>query len=96
MMKDYFILKIKMHDEFVIMSGIFEVTNDATKVSAVIKNNKLTSIDILLSFNEDTSYFNKAINIVDSIIEKQLLDVRKISKDTMSSNGVLKIVANML
>lgn len=96
MMKDYFILKIKMRDEFVIMSGICEVTNDTTKVSAVIKNNKLTSIDILLSFNEDTSYFNKAINIVDSIIEKQLLDVRKISKDTMSSNGVLKIVANML
>lgn len=85
-----------MRDEFVIMSGICEVTNDTTKVSAVIKNNKLTSIDILLSFNEDTSYFNKAINIVDSIIEKQLLDVRKISKDTMSSNGVLKIVANML
>lgn len=96
MMKDYFILKIKMRDEFVIMSGICEVTNDTTKVSSVIKNNKLTSIDILLSFNEDTSYFNKAINIVDSIIEKQLLDVRKISKDTMSSNGVLKIVANML
>jgi len=76
-------------------SGTGQGRNGNVNVSVIVKDGKVTSIDIVSS-NEDAPYFNRAIAIIDSIIEKQSLDVSKISGATMSSNGILEAVAKAL
>lgn len=76
-------------------SGTGKGHNGNISVSVNVSNGQVLDITITSS-NEDIQYFDRTKNIVNSIIEKQSLDVSAVSGATMSGNGILEAVADAL
>lgn len=64
-------------------------------VAVTIMDNKITSIDILSS-TDDEAFFNRAKGVIDRIISSQSFDVDVVSGATYSSNGIIGAVKNAL
>ena len=65
-------------------------------VAVTIEDQTITSIEILSASGEDTAFLNKALAVIDSILEAQSLDVDTISGATYSSRGIIAAVNNAL
>ena len=65
-------------------------------VAVTIEDQTITSIEILSASGEDTAFLNKALSVIDSILEAQSLDVDTISGATYSSRGIIAAVNNAL
>ena len=76
-------------------TGTGKGRNGNIEVTVKVNNSKVESITINSS-QEDVQYFNRASSIIDSVIDKQSLNVSKVSGATMSSNGILEAIANAL
>jgi uncharacterized protein with FMN-binding domain len=67
-----------------------------TEVSVEVSNGYITDITIV-SYKDDTEYFNRAKNtVISDIINEQSTDVSAVSGATFSSNGIMNAVANAL
>ncbi len=64
-------------------------------VKVTVKNRKIAAIDVV-SQSETPSYWEKALKVIESIIEKQTTDVDNISGATKSTNGIKAAVNNAL
>ncbi len=62
-----------------------------TTVSIVIRNNKITDIEVL-SHGDDKPFFDKAASVIDEILKKQSSDVDAVSGATYSSVGIMNAV----
>ena len=75
--------------------GVGEGYRGDVKVSVVIKNGKISKINIL-STVDDEQYFSKARTLTSNIISKQSPNVDTVSGATFSSNGIIEAVSNAL
>ena len=66
------------------------------KVSVTIKKGEITAIEVLSHDRETPSFFEKALAIIDRILEKQSPNVDTVSGATYSSNGIREAVKNAL
>ena len=66
------------------------------KVEVTVEDRQITEVKILEASKEDSSFFNRAKNIVDDILRLQTWDVDVISGATYSSNGIKAAVENAL
>ena len=66
-----------------------------TEVEVTVKNGSITKIDVL-SNHDDAAFFNRALSLIDTIIEEQSYDVDTVSGATYSSRGILEAVKNAL
>ncbi len=66
-----------------------------TEVEVIVKNGSITKIDVL-SNHDDAAFFNRAISLIDTIIDEQSYDVDTVSGATYSSRGILEAVKNAL
>ena len=84
---------------FDLEDGIYEGTgtgyNGDIVVAVEIKDGSIVSIDILSS-SDDEAFFNRALSVIDKIIETQQLDVDTVSGATYSSRGIINAVKNAL
>ena len=67
----------------------------ATQVQVTVENGAIAGITIL-SFSDDTPYFNRALSVIDSIIANQSVQVATVGGATFSSNGILEAVADAI
>lgn len=59
-------------------------------VEITIENGNLVNIEVVSADGEDAAYYNMAIDVLDSIIEKQSADdIDVVSGATYSSNGII-------
>lgn len=59
-------------------------------VEITIENGNIATIEVVSAAGEDAAYYNMAIDVLDSIIEKQSAeDIDVISGATYSSNGII-------
>lgn len=65
------------------------------KVKVVIEDGLITSIEVV-SNNDDAAYFNRAVALLDTIIETQSTNVDTVSGATYSSVGLITAVRNAL
>ena len=65
-------------------------------VSVTIKNGSISDIQIKEAKNEDSAYFNNAKKIIDTMKQKQTVDVDVASGATYSSKGIIAAVRNAL
>ena len=66
-----------------------------TEVSVTISGGEITDIEIV-SYEDDRQYFERAVSLLDDIINAQSVDVDTVSGATFSSNGILEAVADAL
>ncbi len=66
-----------------------------TEVEVTVKNGSITKIDVL-SNHDDAAFFNRALSLIDTIIDEQSYDVDTVSGATYSSRGILEAVKNAL
>ena len=87
------------YDFTFVTNGIYEGTADGyrgtTKVKVTVSGDKVTQIEVL-SYDDDSSYFNNARAVIDRMIAKQSTDVDTVSGATYSSYGIINAVANAL
>jgi uncharacterized protein with FMN-binding domain len=74
--------------------GNFCYTRFCYKVKVTVAENKITQIEVLN--NRKTEYAEKALSIINKIIESQSLQVDAISGATISSKCIIKAVENAL
>ena len=65
------------------------------KAQVVISGGKIVSIDIIEN-HDDSSYFNRAVSVIDNIIATQSTNVDIVSGATYSSNGIKSAVRDAL
>lgn len=65
-------------------------------VNVTIKNGSIDDIQIKEAKNEDSAYFNNAVKIIDTMKQKQTVDVDVASGATYSSKGIIAAVQNAL
>lgn len=59
-------------------------------VEVTIENGNMTNIEVISADGEDAAYYNMAIDVLDSIMEKQSADdIDVVSGATYSSNGII-------
>ena len=59
-------------------------------VEITIENGNIANIEVVSADGEDAAYYNMAIDVLDSIIEKQSADdIDVVSGATYSSNGII-------
>lgn len=66
------------------------------EVEVIVKNKKITNINIESADGEDSAYLTMAKDIIENIIDKQSSDVDTISGATFSSTGIKDAVAKAL
>ena len=76
-------------------TGIAKGKKSNITVKVTVKNGKIAAIDVV-SQKETRSYWEKAVAVIDSIIEAQTTDVDNISGATISSEGIKEAVNNAL
>ena len=64
-------------------------------VEVTVNSGKITDIEITKT-SDDKAYLEKAMNLVDEIIDKQSTDLDAVSGATYSSDGILEAVENAL
>ena len=64
-------------------------------VAVVLKNKTITSI-LVTEEEDDETFFKRALNVVDKIVEQQKTDVDTVSGATYSSKGLIGAVSNAL
>lgn len=64
-------------------------------VAVVLKNKTITSI-LVTEEEDDETFFKRALNVVDQIVEQQKTDVDTVSGATYSSKGLIGAVSNAL
>ena len=62
------------------------------KVQVVIAGGEITNIEVLSAKDEDEAYYNTAIRIIDSMLDKQTPNVDTISSATYTSTGIKNAV----
>ena len=62
------------------------------KVQVVIAGGEITNIEVLSAKDEDESYYNTAIRIIDNMLDKQTPNVDTISSATYTSTGIKNAV----
>lgn len=81
--------------DVIVKSGVAKGYQSDIQVSVVLKNNEI--IDVVVTKHSDTNrYFNRATQVIESIISTQSTDVDTISGATYSSKGILDAVKNAL
>ncbi|MDO4556559.1 MAG: FMN-binding protein [Lachnospiraceae bacterium] len=65
-------------------------------VQVTVEQQKITAIEVLSAPGEDSSFFNKAKGVIDSIIAAQNVEVDTITGATYSSRGIIAAVKNAL
>lgn len=76
--------------------GLGTGKNPGIKVRVTIKNDNITDITII-SYNDNEEYFSEAAAVIPgSIIEAQSTNVDTVCGATLSSNGIIKAVADAL
>lgn len=82
------------------IDGIYEGEADGyggtVIVQVSIENDTLKELNIISAEKEDKAYFDAAIAVIDSILEKQSTDVDTVSGATFSSNGIIYATENAL
>ncbi|MBQ8823950.1 MAG: FMN-binding protein [Ruminococcus sp.] len=82
------------------IDGIYEGEADGyggtVIVQVSIENDTLKELNIISAEKEDKAYFDAAIAVIDSILEKQSTDVDTVSGATFSSNGIIHATENAL
>lgn len=66
-----------------------------TEVEVTVKNGSITKIEVL-SNHDDAAFFNRALSLIDTIIDEQSYDIDGVSGATYSSRGILEAVKNAL
>ena len=66
-----------------------------TEVEVTVENGSITKIEVL-SNHDDQTFFNRALTLIDTIIDEQSYDVDTVSGATYSSRGILEAVKNAL
>lgn len=67
-----------------------------TEVSVTVENGVISSIEVV-SYQDDSQYFNRAKStVISEILDAQSVDVSTVSGATFSSNGIIEAVANAL
>lgn len=69
--------------------------NGNVQVAVMISDGSISSV-IVVSKSDDAEFFNKALDVVDSIIDTQSTDVDTVSGATYSSRGIIEAVADAL
>lgn len=64
-------------------------------VAVVIKNHTINTI-LVTKAEDDEAFFNRAVTVVDNIVEKQSVEVDTVSGATYSSKGLIQAVKNAL
>lgn len=65
-------------------------------VQVTVADGNITAIDILNASGETTSFFNRAMGVVDAVLTRQTWEVDVISGATYSSRGILNAIQNAL
>lgn len=82
------------------IDGIYEGEADGyggtVIVQVSIENDTLKELNIISAEKEDKAYFDAAIAVIDSILEKQSTNVDTVSGATFSSNGIIHATENAL
>lgn len=65
-------------------------------VQVTVADGQITAIDILNASGETTSFFNRAMGVVDAVLTRQTWEVDVISGATYSSRGILNAIQNAL
>lgn len=89
----------EVEGKFPYNDGVYEGTaegfNDDITVSVVIKDKTIKYI-FVKSQDDDPAFFNRAVKLLDEIVEKQLVDVDTVSGATYSSKGLINAVKKAL
>lgn len=65
-------------------------------VQVTVEDGQITAIDILSADGETTSFFNRAMGVIEAVLTQQTWDVDVISGATYSSRGILGAIQNAL
>lgn len=65
-------------------------------VQVTVEKGQIVSVKILSADGETTSFFNRAMNVIEEVLTKQSWQVDIISGATYSSNGILGAIQNAL
>jgi uncharacterized protein with FMN-binding domain len=65
-------------------------------VQVTVEGGQIVSIEILSADGETTSFFNRAVGVIDSVLTRQTWEVDTISGATYSSRGILGAIENAL
>lgn len=76
--------------------GVGEGFGGDVKVSVTVSGGKIVSIDAFEHEDEDDAYFNRAVKLLDDIVEANDPEVDTISGATFSSNGLIEATKNAL
>ncbi len=86
--------------EFDLEDGVYYGTGTGfggeITVAVTIKDHTIVSIEIISADNEDEAFLNRALAVIDSIINAQSTDVDTVSGATYSSRGIINAVINAL
>lgn len=75
--------------------GSGEGFSGEVKVSVEMKDHTLTAVKIL-STDDDDVFFNRAVTLIDKVIEKQTTEVDTVSGATFSSEGIIEAIEEAL
>lgn len=86
------------NDSSSLQDGVYTGTGNgfrgATEVQVTVSDGKITDITIL-SYKDDSQFFNKAKNsVISAVLQAQSVNVSTVSGATYSSRGILEAVAN--
>jgi len=77
-------------------SGTGTGLRGTTEVSVTVENGVISSIEVV-SYQDDSQYFNRAKStVISEILDAQSVDVATVSGATFSSNGIIEAVADAL
>jgi uncharacterized protein with FMN-binding domain len=65
-------------------------------VQVTVEGGQIVSVEILSADGETTSFFNRAVGVIDSVLTRQTWEVDTISGATYSSRGILGAIENAL
>jgi uncharacterized protein with FMN-binding domain len=65
-------------------------------VQVTVEGGRIVSIEILSADGETTSFFHRAVGVIDSVLTRQTWEVDTISGATYSSRGILGAIENAL
>lgn len=68
----------------------------AINVEVTVENGNISDIQVLSADGEDASYYNSALSVLDSIMEKQSAEVDTVSGATYSSTGLINATKQAL
>ena len=86
------------NDSSSLQDGVYTGTGNgfrgATEVQVTVSDGKITDITIL-SYKDDSQFFNKAKNsVISAVLQAQSVNVSTVSGAPYSSRGILEAVAN--